>query len=146
MKDKKPTESQLASLLYLYRLGGAVMTGDWVRSDYYRQLEDAGLRRALEIAVPIFSARIQWCDVPGARIWEAHDRAGNLVWHDPMPKRIRRVFDANPHCESVIAITKMRSAKRALREAGMLPAMPDCAARPKNAIGHCGCARPLSSR
>jgi uracil phosphoribosyltransferase len=32
-----------------------------------------------------------------------------------MPKRIRRVFDAHPRCQFVIAIIDMRSANRELR-------------------------------
>lgn len=89
------TRVQADALEELRERGGAVITSEWVNGhgNYIT-------RRA----VPLFSDRI--------------DRAAAMRLGTKLPRRIRRVFDAHPRCEAVIAITDMRGANKALaREA-----------------------------
>ena len=82
------TRKERNGLRDLAARGGAVMTSEWTTGHSHRT-------RAREI--PPHSEKVS---AYGSR---------------RMPKRIRRVFDAHPRCQFVIAITNMRAANRELR-------------------------------
>lgn len=88
------TRAQATSLRELRARGGAVITSEWSNGhgNYIT-------RRA----VPLFSARI--------------DRSSAMRLGTKLPRRIRRVFEAHPRCEAVVAITNMRGANKALAPA-----------------------------
>ena len=94
--QRSPDRRQVDALEYLHILGGAVMSSDWTTG--------AG-RHTKARTVPPF------CE----RITRAQLRGGKL------PKRITAIFAQHPRCQSVIAITDMRTARRYLREFGRLP-------------------------
>ena len=93
---RSPDRRQLAALEYLHTLGGAVMSSHWTTG--------AGRHTKARTEPP-------FCE----RITRAQLRGGKL------PKRITAFFANHPRCQSVIAITDMRTVRRYLREFGRLP-------------------------
>jgi hypothetical protein len=87
---KKLTKSQIESLSAIHQRGGAVLTSEWVNG--------SGRYTSRRI-VPQFCERI-----------ERH-RAHYY------PLRIQKVFADHPRCQAVVAITNMKGANIALRQA-----------------------------
>lgn len=86
-KIEEITPLGIRLLALLKSSGGAVMTSEWA--------EGSGRRTRL-LDVPPYSKRIER--------WE----------YKYQPKRIKKVFDAHPRCQAVIAIVDMGSATRLL--------------------------------
>ncbi len=87
MKIPKTTSSQRDALRQLMARGGAVMTSEWTTG--------AGQHTRAR-TIPPFCERIY------------------RVNADRYPNRIRRIFAKHPRCKIVVAITKMRTAKRVI--------------------------------
>jgi hypothetical protein len=89
----KITTQQLANLLALFERGGCAITSEWVNGDG---------RYTTRKAIPPFCERIE-----RTALTEGH------------PERIRRMFRKRK-CRAVIAITRMRAAKKVLEKAGLI--------------------------
>ncbi len=89
---KKPTKPQIKALADLFELGGCVITSQWTTGSG---------RHITRRTIPLFCDRVSVAAV--------------LRTPKEYPARIRRVAQAHPRAIEIVAITDMRSAKRALR-------------------------------